>query len=287
MSASGTAGWIDRAIRAYAILVYAFLFLPIIVVVVFSFNAGRYVGELTGFSLQWYVTAWTDPFMVRAFRTSITIAAASTIISAVLGTTTAVAVSSSSRWVRRTFDVLVNGAIVVPAIVLGLSLLIFVVTATTWLNSWLAYLLPGSDFRFGLGFFSVVAGHSVFGIAIVFLLVRTRWASLEANLAEASGDLYAPPARTFFQVLLPLLAPAIVAGSLLAFTFSFDDFIIAFFTRGQETTIPIFLFSSIRRGVTPVVNAIASTLLAVSLTLLGVAMLVYRKRSTHRTEGGL
>ncbi len=287
MNSSGTPGWIDRAIRAYGILVYAFLFLTIIVVVVFSFNAGRYVVEMTGFSFQWYVTAWTNPFIVRAFRTSIAIAAISTIVSAVLGTTTAIAVSSASRWVRRSFDVLVNGAIVVPAIVLGLSLLIFVVTAARWLNNWMVYLVPASNFRFGLGFYSVVAGHSVFGIAIVFLLVRTRWASLDANLAEASGDLYAPPIRTFFRVMLPLLAPAIVAGSLLAFTFSFDDFIIAFFTRGQETTIPIFLFASIRRGVTPVVNAIASTLLAVSLTLLGVAMLVYQRRSAHQMEDGL
>jgi len=286
MNSSNTSGWIDRGIRAYGILVYAFLFLPIVVVVVFSFNAGRHVAELTGFSLQWYVTAWTDPFVLRAVRTSISIAVTASVISAVLGTTIAIALPAAPRWARRAVDVFVNAAIVVPAIVLGLSLLIFVVTTTTWLNDWVAYLVPGSNFRLGLGFYSVVAGHSVFGIAIVIVLVRTRWASLDANLVEASADLYAPPKRTFFQVMLPLLVPAILAGSLLAFTFSFDDFIIALFTRGQETTIPIFLFSSIRRGVSPVINAIATILLAISLTLLGIATLVYKRRSTHEMDAG-
>lgn len=278
--------WIDRLLRAYGIGVYAFLFIPIVVVVVFSFNQGRHVAELTGFSFQWYEAAWTDPFVVRAFRTSISVALLAGIVSTILGTGTAIAMPAAPRWVRRTFESFVNGAIVVPGIVLGLSLLIFVVTATSWFNDWIGYLTPGSGFRLGLGFYSVVAGHSVFGTAIVNVLVRTRLASLDASLVEASSDLYAPPIRTLFRVTVPLLIPAIVAGFLLAFTFSFDDFIIAFFTRGQTQTLPIFLFASIRRGVSPVINATAATLLAFSITLLAAASLIYQRRSSRQTGVG-
>jgi len=274
--------WIDRGLKAYGWAVYAFLFLPILVVVVFSFNSGRHVAELTGFSFQWYVTAWTDPFVVRAFRTSISIALTAGLISTVLGTGAAIAMPSLPRVVRRSFDTMMNFAIVVPGIVLGLSLLIFVVSATGWLNDWITYLFPDTGFSLGLGFHSVVAGHAVFGSAIVAILVRTRLASLDPEVIEASSDLYAPPVRTLFTVTLPLLAPAILAGFLLAFTFSFDDFIIAFFTRGQAQTLPIYLFASIRRGVSPVINATASTLLAFSVTMLIVASLVNRRRSQQR-----
>lgn len=284
MRPADSSRWIDRGLRAYGVLAYAFLFLPILVVVVFSFNAGRHVAELTGFSFQWYVTAWTDPFVVRAFRTSMSIALLSGVISTLLGTASAIAMPAAPRKVRRVFETMVSAAIVVPGIVLGLSLLIFVVTATQWVNDWIAYLLPASDLSLGLGFYSVVAGHSVFGTAIVNVLVRTRLSSLDASLIEASGDLYAPPLRTLLQVTVPMLAPAILAGFLLAFTFSFDDFIIAFFTRGQEQTLPIYLFASIRRGVSPVINAAASTLLAFSITLLVVASLLVRRRG--RQAGG-
>lgn len=273
--------WIDRALKTYGILVYAFLFLPILVVVVFSFNSGRHVAELTGFSFQWYVTAWTDPFVVRAFRTSISIALTAGLISTVLGTGAAIAMPSLPRPVRRGFETMMNFAIVVPGIVLGLSLLIFVVSATGWLNDWISYLFPSSDFGLGLGFASVVAGHAVFGSAIVAILVRTRLASLDPQVIEASADLYAPPVKTLFTVTIPLLAPAILAGFLLAFTFSFDDFIIAFFTRGQAQTLPIYLFASIRRGVSPVINATASTLLLFSVTMLIVASLLSRRRSSR------
>lgn len=273
---------IDRSLRAYGVLIYLFLFLPIVVVVVFSFNSGRHVAELTGFSTRWYATAWTDPFVLASFRTSMTIALLAGLISTVLGTGAALAMPSAPRPVQRVFDGFVNMAVVVPGIVLGISMLLFVVSATTWLNAWMEYLLPRSSPHLGLGTYSVVAAHSVFGTAIVAIIVRTRLASLKASLMEASGDLYATPLATLRSVTLPLLAPAILAGFLLAFTFSFDDFIVAFFTRGQAQTIPIFLFASIRRGVTPVINAIASSLLAITLLLLTAAALVLRRRGHQR-----
>lgn len=273
---------IDGLLRTFGAAVYVFLFAPIVVVIVFSFNSGRHVAELTGLSFRWYVEAWTNPFVVDAFWTSVSIAITAASISTLIGTAAALSMPSAPRLVRRTFDTFVSVAIVVPGIVLGISMLIFVVSLTSWLNAWIAYLAPASDVRLGLGFLSVVAAHSVFGTAIVAVLVRTRLLSLDAGVLEASSDLYATPVRTLAMVTLPMLRPAIIAGFLLAFTFSFDDFIVAFFTRGQAQTLPIFLFASIRRGVTPVVNATASSLLAMTLALLVTAALVLRRRESSR-----
>lgn len=272
----------DVLIRGYALVFLLFLFTPIAVVVVFSFNAGSHVSELTGLSLKWYSTAWSDPLVVRAFKTSMSIALSSATLSAILGTTSAIAMPSMPTWIQKTFRGLANAAIVVPGIVLGLSMLIFMVTVSGWANSVFETLIPNAGLNIGLGFYAVVIAHSIFGIAIVNLLVSTRLAALDSELIEAAGDLYSPPLRTLWQVTLPLLAPAIGAGFLLAFTFSFDDFIIAFFTRGQEQTLPIYLFASIRRGVSPVVNATASSLLAFSILVFVSAALMIRRQASSR-----
>ena len=130
---------------------------------------------------------------------------------------------------------------------IGIATLIFLVTAFGWINPWLAYLSGGTGPGLGLGSASI-ARHTLFTMAIVNVLVRTRMRGMDRTLIEASEDLFATPWRTFRQVTFPQLLPAIVAGALLAFTFSFDDFIIAFFTSGQDQTVPIYLFASIRRG---------------------------------------
>lgn len=277
--------FIDRALRTYGVTVYLFLFAPIAVVVAFSFNEGRHVTELTGLSLRWYVEAWTNPFVVEAFRTSIVVAFSAATLSMLLGTGTALAMSRAPARVRRSADALVNMAVVVPGIVLGIALLIFLVTTFDWINGWLAYVAPRSDFRLGLGMPSLIAAHSVFGTAIVNVLVRTRLSTMDRSVLEASSDLYASPVRTLLTVTLPLLGPAILAGFLLAFTFSFDDFIVAFFTRGGSETLPIYLFASIRRGVSPVINATASTLLAITLGMLGTAAYLFTRRAARPPVG--
>jgi spermidine/putrescine transport system permease protein len=275
-----TGSLVDRIMKAYAVAVYVFLFAPIVVVVVFSFNAGRHVAELTGFSLRWYEEAWTNQFVLRALRNSLFIAFTSATLATILGTLSAVALSAAKPAIRRFFEQLTYVAIIVPGIVIGISALVFVVTVFDWINPWLLYLWPGGDPpQLGLGAHTVIAAHTMFTSAVVNVLVRTRMAGMDRSLIEASEDLYAPPARTFWQVTIPQLLPAIVAGFLLAFTFSFDDFIVAFFTAGQDQTLPIFLFASIRRGVTPVVNAIASVLLLVTVTSLVIAWFVGVQRS--------
>lgn len=268
----------DRLLRSYAVLIYVFLFAPIVVVVIFSFNAGRSATELTGWSTRWFVTAAEDPFVLRALRNSLFIAAVSAIAATIGGTLSALAMPSLGGKARSIFEQLTYVAIIVPGIVIGIATLIFLVTAFGWLNEWLAFLVPVDPPRLGLGVFSIIAAHTLFTMALVNVLVRTRMRSMDRTLTEASEDLYATPWRTFVEISLPQLLPAILAGSLLAFTFSFDDFIIAFFTSGQDQTLPIFLFSSIRRGVTPEVNAIAAALLSMTISLLLVTGLLLRGR---------
>lgn len=269
--------WGDRASWVYTALVFAFLFLPILIVVVFSFNAGRHVTDLKGFSAQWYEAAWSDRFLMNALRNSLTIAGVSAVLATLMGTASALAMARLRPSLRWLVELLTYVAIIVPGIVIGIATLIFLVTAFDWLNPWLAYLAGAGAPRLGLGTASVIAAHTLFTMAIVNVLVRTRMRGMDRSLVEASEDLYATPWRTFVQVTFPQLLPAIVSGALLAFTFSFDDFIVAFFTSGQDQTVPIYLFASIRRGVSPQVNAIATVLLAVTLLAMALAGLAYRR----------
>ena len=269
--------WGERLTRLYTALVFAFLFLPILIVVIYSFNAGRHVTDLIGFSTKWYTEAWSDRFLMDALGNSLTIASTTAVLATILGTASALAMDRlgpRSRWL---FELLTYVAIIVPGIVIGIATLIFIVTALDWLNPWIAYFMAGRAPELGLGTASVVAAHTLFTMAIVNVLVRTRMRGMDRTLIEASEDLFATPWRTFLQVTFPQLLPAIVSGALLAFTFSFDDFIIAFFTSGQDQTVPIYLFASIRRGVSPEVNAIATVLLGVTILAMVTAGLVYRR----------
>ena len=275
----------ERATRVFTALVFAFLFLPIVIVVIYSFNAGRHVTELTGFSTQWYASAWSDRFLMNALRNSLTIAAITAVLATVMGTASALAMDRLHPRIRALFELLTYVAIIVPGIVIGIATLIFVVTALDWLNPWLAFISGGTAAPLGLGAASIIAAHTLFTTAIVNVLVRTRMRSMDRTLIEASEDLFASPWRTFTTVTFPLLSPAIVSGALLAFTFSFDDFIIAFFTSGQDQTVPIYLFASIRRGVNPQVNAIATVLLAVTIVAIVLAAVVYRRGQRRESPG--
>ncbi len=277
----------ERLTRGYTALVFAFLFLPILIVVIYSFNAGRHVTELTGFSTQWYELAWSNRFLMRALGNSLTIATITAILATLMGTASALAMDRIRPRLRAWIELLTYVAIIVPGIVIGIATLIFLVVAFDWLNPWLAFITNGAGPQLGLGAGSIIAAHTLFTMALVNVLVRTRMRGMDRTLIEASEDLYATPWRTFVQVTLPQLMPAIVSGALLAFTFSFDDFIIAFFTSGQDQTVPIYLFASIRRGVSPAVNAIATVLLGVTILSMVVAGLVYRRgqRRTARPAG--
>jgi spermidine/putrescine transport system permease protein len=263
--------------RLYAFAVYAFLYLPIAIIAIFSFNAGRHASQFTGFSVQWYGKALSNPFVMEALWTSFIVALSSALIASVFGTMAALALHGMKGRLRMIADALIYVAIMVPGIVIGIATLIALVTLFGWINPLLARLAPeGQAPQLAMGYGSLIAAHALFSMALVIIILRARLSGMDRSLLEASADLYAPPFATFRQVTLPLIFPGILAGFLLSFTFSFDDFIIAFFVAGSETTLPIYVFSSIRRGVTPEINAIGTMVLAVSLLLLVTAQLILR-----------
>ncbi|RWC83400.1 MAG: ABC transporter permease [Mesorhizobium sp.] len=263
--------------RAFVIAVFAFLYLPIVLVVLFSFNAGHHASEFTGFSVQWYGKALSNPFLVEALKNSLFIATTSALLAAVFGT--AAALGLARVGVRTVFDGLLGAAIVVPGVVIGISTLVALVQLFAVVNPFLASVWPGDQPpRLSLGYGSIIAAHGLFSMALVTMIVGTRLGSLDRNLVEASSDLYATPLTTFRSIVLPQIMPAVVAGFLLAFTFSFDDFIVAFFVAGAQTTLPIYVFASIRRGVTPEINAIATIVLVASVLLVVLAQWQLRQR---------
>ncbi len=276
----------SRILGTYSFLIYLFLYVPIALVALFSFTAGRYAGQLSGFSLKWYATAWTDGLVTQALRNSLVIGLTSATFAAVFGTAAALALRGvRSTFVRSLYDSFTYAAIIVPGLVIGISTLVFFVAAFPLANHLLTSVwpFPSTPPKLALGRPTVIAAHTTFTMALVILVVRARAAGMDRSLVEASNDLFASPARTFLQVTLPQLAPAIVVGFLLSFTLSFDDFIVAFFVAGPSTTLPMYVFASIRRGVTPEINAIAASMLCVTLLLIFIAQMILRK-ATRSTE---
>jgi spermidine/putrescine transport system permease protein len=268
--------------RIYALLIYAFLYLPIALIVFYSFNAGRYAMDWQGFSVEWYAKAFSNRFAMEALWTSLEVALWTAVLATAIGTPAALGLERMHGVLRKIFDGLIYIALMVPGVVIGIATLIAFVTVFDVLNPALANLIGEAAPKLAMGVPTIVAAHVLFNIAVVILIVRSRLAGMDRALIEASEDLYATPFATFRQVTLPLLMPAIVAGFLLAFTFSFEDFIIAFFVAGPNNTLPIYVFASIRRGITPEINAIGTVVLTVSLTLLLIAQLILRRSTPAR-----
>ena len=267
--------------RLYSIAVYLFLYVPIGIIVLFSFNAGRHASELRGLSIQWYGKALSNPFVGDAFFTSLVVAFVVAILSSLMGTAAALALQRLKGTIRVLFDGLIYISIMVPGIVIGIATLVALVTVFDFINPLIASVWPEGvkPWKLHMGYVSLIAAHTLFTMSLVIILVRARIAGMDRSLIEASTDLYATPWRTFYQITLPQIFPAILAGFLLSFTFSFDDFIISFFVAGANTTLPIYIFSSIRRGITPEVNAIGTMVLTVSLILLMTAQYLLRVRT--------
>ncbi|WP_460116502.1 ABC transporter permease [Pseudomonas sp. S2_C03] len=265
-------------LRSYSTSLYLFLYAPIALIVLFSFNAGRSGLAFQCCSTQWFGRAFGNPFIMEALGNSALIAFTSAVIATLFGTLAVFGLQRAHPKVRLLFDALTYCAIIVPGIVIGISTLIAFISLFDLINPLLASWIPSLP-RLNMGFFTVIAAHSLFTMALVMVIVRSRVDSLDKALLEASADLYAPPMHTFWRVTLPQIGPAIMAGFLLAFTFSFDDFIIAFFVAGSETTLPIYIFSSIRRGVTPEINAVSTVIICASLALLFTSRHLQNRRS--------
>src|SRR3954447_15444985 len=254
-----------RVLSGYAALVYIFLYAPIVVVVVLSFNKGRQVLNWEGFSTKWFGEALSDDTITGPLRNSLEIAVGTALIACVIGTALALALPRMRPVVRAPLDAVVYMTLVTPEIVFGISALIFFVQAG----------VP-------LGLKTILAAHVVFNTSVVALIVRARYVGIGNELEEASFDLGVGPVKTFINVTLPRLAPAILAGGLLAFTFSFDDFLTSFFVSGAgTTTLPLRIFSSLRFGVSPIINATAVMILVLTLVAVVGAYLVLRRTAAE------
>lgn len=269
-------GWL----RAHTAIVYAFLYLPIVVVVVFSFNDNRYATIWTGFSLKWYPAVFQDDVVLSALRNSFSVAIPTAILSTIFGTMAALGLQRVGRRFRTAFDALTYISIIVPEIVIALATLVLFSQAFNWLN-------PILGLKMTMGIPTIVAAHMLFNISFVLLLVRARLDGMDRTLVEASFDLFATPWRTFRQITFPQLTPAIMAGFLLSFTFSFDDYLITSFVSGPgSSTLPIFIFGQVKRGVSPETNAVATMMLAFTLAMLAVGQFLLGRNARKESGGG-
>ena len=277
-------------LRGYSTIIYLFLYAPIALIVLFSFNSGNNASDFQHFALIWYGRAANNTFVIEALENSLIVASTSAALATIMGTMAALALQQVRGPLRLAFDGLTYISIMVPGIVIGIATLIALVNTFALLNGFLASLWaslwPGGDApQLAMGYGSIIAAHTLFSMALVIVIVRARIAGMDRSLIEASMDLYADPWGTFRQVTLPQLLPAIIAGFLLSFTFSLDDFVIAFFVAGSVTTLPIYVFSSIRRGVTPEINVIGTTVMVFSLTVLFTAQMLLRRGPKGKRAG--
>ena len=240
------------ALWTAALVAYAFLYLPLAIVVVYSFNDSRLNAEWVGFTLDWYRKLAHNEEMIAAAGNSLLIAFAASVVSTVLGTMAGVAMH---RYRMRLLPILVLTPIAIPEILMGVALLIFFVLL-----------------NFTLGLVSVALAHIAFCIGFVAIVVRSRLAGMDETLTEAARDCGASPWQAFRRVTLPLIMPGVIAGALMAFTLSIDDFVITFFTAGAGTvTLPLQIYSMIKIAVTPEVNAVSTLLMLLTLLLIVIA----------------
>ena len=279
----------------WAVLVLVFLYLPIAVMVLFAFNQpsasalasnpgvdpcslpATQIGNVTvwnGFTTCWFPAALHDPTYIPAIITSAQIAFIAAAVSVVLGLMAALALARMKPRARIPFDILVYLTLVVPEIVIAVASLIFFVQA----HNSLPFFPP-------LGFWTIVLGQIVFNSSLAMLIIRARFVGMGDTLEEASFDLGAGPLATFRQVTLPRLMPAVFSAFLLSFTFSFDDYVLPAFTNGTTNTWPIVLYSAVRFGITPAVNALATMMLLLTVAAIVITALVMRRSRGGSTDG--
>ena len=248
---------------------YAFLYVPILLLILYSFNESRLVTVWSGFSLKWYGELLHNQQLLDAAWLSVRIAALNATIALVLGTLAANALVRHGRFRGRTgLELLLTAPLVMPDVIIGLSMLLLFVA--------LQQTIGWPD---GRGFSTITIAHITFSLAYVAVVVRSRLARMDSSLEEAAMDLGARPLTVYLRITLPLIAPALLSGWLLAFTLSLDDLVIASFVSGPgSTTLPMVIYSSVRMGVSPQINALATLVVAVVALAVVVAGLSLRRR---------
>jgi ABC-type spermidine/putrescine transport system permease subunit II len=280
---------------AWALVVFAFLYLPILVMAIFAFNKPSatalaayhgsnvctippdQIGNITvwnGFTSCWFSAGLHDPTYIPAIVVSLQIAAEASVIATLLGLCAALALARMKPRLRAPFDLLVYLTLVVPEIVIAVASLIFFVQARNYFHAFPA-----------LGRGTILIGQVVFNTSVAMLIIRARFVGMGDALEEAAYDLGSGPLATFRQVTLPRLMPAIVAAALLSFTFSFDDYVLPVFTNGTTNTWPIVLYSAVRFGLTPAVNALATIMLGATVLAVTVTAIILRRSRAQAGPG--
>ena len=258
------------AVTVTALLVgFAFLYLPILILIIFSFNESRLVTVWAGFSTKWYAAALSNRQLLDAASVTFRVALVSATAATVLGTMAGLTLARFTRFRGRTlFTGLIYAPLVMPEVIIGLSLLLLFV-ALDWER----------------GYWTITIAHTTFTTAFVAVIVQSRLIGFDRSLEEAAMDLGATPLRSFFAITLPLIAPALAAGWLLAFTLSLDDFVIASFASGPgSTTLPMRIYSQVRLGVTPEINAVSTILIAIVATGAIAATLIQKRGLVRRAR---
>ncbi len=249
------------ASNGYAGLFYFFLYAPIIVLVVFSFNSSRFNTVWEGFSIEWYLKLFDNHLIATALKNTLIVSFTSTIIATIIGTMVSVAIERYRFKTKSIVNAVLFLPVIIPDIAMAVMLLIFFVLM-----------------RMPLGLTTVIISHVAFNISFVAIIVRARMASLDSNLEEAASDLFANEWQAFWRVTFPLLVPGILAGAMFAFTLSLDDYVITSFTTGPgATTLPIRIIGMIRKNITPEINAVSTIMLAVSMMLVPLTQWLQRR----------
>jgi spermidine/putrescine transport system permease protein len=267
-------GPVQRLLGLNAWLVYGFLYLPIAVLIIFSFNANpRNVSVWTEPTLRWYGEVFQNQAVLGAIRNSLVVAFTATVVSTVVGTAAALSLERFRYRGQRGFDGLLYVPIIIPDVTMAVMMLLFFAQAFGLIHG-----LIGVRLSFGLG--TIALSHIAFNISFVAVVVRARLGQMDPSLEEAAADLYAGRWNAFRKVTLPLILPGVLGGALLALTLSLDDVVITSFVTGPgATTLPVYVFGLVRRGVSPLINAVSVIMLVASMALVGSSLLVQRVRA--------
>jgi spermidine/putrescine transport system permease protein len=257
---------IPLALGASAAVLYLFLYTPIAVVIAYSFNSAKRGGPWRGFTTEWYATLLNSPEKLEAVRNTLLLAVASTAVSTVLGALLGYGLSRYSFPGKTLFSWLMYIPVVIPDVVAAVAMLMFYSLVRDWLH------------LFELGLTTMITAHITFQIPFIAIVVRARLVGMDPAIEEAAHDLGATGWQAFRHVTLPSMLPGIAAGAALAFTLSIDDFVISFFTTGPgATTLPILIYSSVKRGITPDINALSTLIVVASITAT-IAVCMLQKR---------
>jgi spermidine/putrescine transport system permease protein len=255
--------------KAYIALVLLFLYMPIFVLIIFSFNVTKSRSVFSGFTFDWYIKLFHNELIMKSFLNTIIVAVIASIASTVLGTAAAIGINNMKKLPRTIIIQGTNIPIVNPEIVMGVSMMLLFVFFAARMN-------------FEFGFVTLIIAHITFDVPYVILSIMPKFRQMTPNIYDAAQDLGCNPVSAFFKVILPEIMPGVVSGFLMAFTFSLDDFVVSYFTSGTTQTLPITIYSMTRRKVSPEINALSTIIFVVVVVVLVIKNIIERRNAVKR-----